>query len=299
MAQDDDAQYKPKRLQTLDNQDMSPQQLEELYNAPAADDLERDFAMPSSSQSGSNIADENALSDLEGSFASPDAKESGSAKLDSAEKLSDKESQAADSLNYSGAGADEKEALDKKKGSRRKKHFFQDEKDVDVWRFWCGAWGRGILGFSFLLMLQFIHIPTNLHDAYSAVSNRAVGKMGDNIFHYYVVKYLVPGMVKNGCTTTRRTKSCADVSGKTNIVTANFRAWRDANIEGKLAEKGIEFRLEATGTGNRVFIISKNLQDRIDLGTFTGNTRDFEGKAFAQLRGKGSLIGSYAEPQKT
>jgi hypothetical protein len=135
-------------------------------------------------------------------------------------------------------------------------------------------------------MLQFIHIPTNLHDAYNAISNRAVDKMGDNIFHYYVVKYLVPGMVKNGCTTTRRTKSCADVSGKTNIVTANFRAWRDANIEGKLAEKGIEFRIESTGSGNRVYVTSKSLRERIDLGTFTGSSRDFEGKAFAQLRGK-------------
>lgn len=114
MARDEDRQYKPKSLQTLDNQDMSPQQLEDLYNAPAADDLERNFAMPSATQSGSDIADENAIDDLEDSFNGPDAKESGSAKLDSAKNLSEKESQGADKLNYTGTEADEKEALDKK-----------------------------------------------------------------------------------------------------------------------------------------------------------------------------------------
>lgn len=288
MTRDDNPQFKPKSLRALDDQDMSPQQLEDLYNAPSADDLERDFAIPSATRSGSDIADENAIDDLENSFNGPDAEDSGSKKLDSAKKLSDKESQGADGLNYTGSGADEKQALaDKERKSKQKKSFLSRRKKVLMFGgFGAILGGGGILGFSFLLMLQFIHIPTNLHDAYNAISNRAVDKMGDNIFHYYVVKYLVPGMVKNGCTTTRRTKSCADVSGKTNIVTANFRAWRDANIEGKLAEKGIEFRIESTGSGNRVYVTSKSLRERIDLGTFTGSSRDFEGKAFAQLRGK-------------
>ncbi|QQS69116.1 peptidoglycan DD-metalloendopeptidase family protein [Candidatus Saccharibacteria bacterium] len=288
MARDEDRQYKPKSLQTLDNQDMSPQQLEDLYNAPAADDLERNFAMPSATQSGSDIADENAIDDLEDSFNGPDAKESGSAKLDSAKNLSEKESQGADKLNYTGTEADEKEALDKKdKKSKLKKSFLSRRKKAMMFGgFGALLGGGGILGFSMFLTLQFIHIPLNVHDAYNAISRRAVEKMGDNIFHYYVVKYLVPGMVKNGCTTTRRTKSCADVSGKTNIVTANFRAWRDANIEGKLAEKGIEIRLEATSKGNKVFLTTPEIREGVELGTYTGKSRDFEDKAFAQLRGK-------------
>jgi hypothetical protein len=63
---------------------MSPEQLDDLYNAPAADDLERDFAMPSASKSGSDIAKENDLSNIRGSFNGPDAEDSGSKKLDSA-----------------------------------------------------------------------------------------------------------------------------------------------------------------------------------------------------------------------
>lgn len=287
MAQDDNPLYRPKRVQTLDR-NAPPHSSHSPYDSPGIDDLERSFAMPSASQSGSSTRDNNAIDGLEDSFNGPDAKDSGSAKLDSAKKLSDKEKQGAGNLNYTGAGSDEKKALDKKNNKpKQKKSFLSRRKKAMMFGgFGFALGGGGLLGLSFFTMLQFIHIPTNLHDAYNAVSNRAVEKMGDNAFHYYVVKYLVPGMVKNGCTTTRRTKSCADVSNKTNIVTAGYRAWRDANIEGKLAEKGIEFRLEATGSGNRIYMTSKNLQERIDLGTFTGKSRDFEDKAFAQLRGK-------------
>lgn len=274
------------------NADSSPlsDPLEDLYNAPAYGEHDDLGLGPSTRQA--------QIDALNRQFDAPSASEKDRRGALSAEELAEKEASPGkkEDFTYSGKGSNndaERTKLDKEEDrSKKRKAWFTKRKKVLL----VGGMGSAVGGISFfaltmLLPLRFIHIPTTVQDAYNQAANRAMEKMGDNMFHYYVVKYLVPGMVKNGCTSTRRTKSCADVSGKTNIVTANFRAWRDANVEGKLAEKwGLEFRLERTNSGtNKVFVTSPNIAERIELGTYTGNARDFDGKAFAQLRNKTEL----------
>ncbi len=135
------------------------------------------------------------------------------------------------------------------------------------------------MAFMSLVPLKLMHMVNNMQDHFFASSLQAAGDMTDNLLRHYITKQLVPGMAKNNCTTTRVTKSCANTSTSNSMVGVMYNSWRDANLEGKLADRGIEIRRE----GNRYFMTTPNIQNQISLGEFTGNTSEFEGKAFKEL----------------
>lgn len=134
---------------------------------------------------------------------------------------------------------------------------------------------------SSVMPTKVLAITTALQNKFFSSAKEATGDMGDNMFRHYLTKHVMPGMVKNNCTSTRVTKSCASVDDTSNPVSALYRAWRDGNIEGKLYEKhGIEIRKE----GNQFFLHTPEIKGRIELGTYNdANTRGFEDKAFAAL----------------
>ncbi|HSH18150.1 MAG TPA: hypothetical protein VK978_02095, partial [Candidatus Saccharimonadales bacterium] len=148
-----------------------------------------------------------------------------------------------------------------------------------------GITGLIIAAFFALLPLKVMSIVTNLKNDAFAASNNAVGKIGESLIRHYIVKAVVPGMVKNNCTTTLVTKSCADVSQANNIVSAMYRSWFDANVEGKMAaNEGVEIiRKPSPGGGHQILMRIKGINNDLDLGTYNGNVQQFKGRAFAVM----------------
>ncbi len=148
-----------------------------------------------------------------------------------------------------------------------------------------GALGIGlgsvlISGFLGLQTMKVQGMTNNWRTIFMSNSMDAADRMSANLMRHYIMRAVIPGMVKNSCSSTLAGKSCADVSDSDNIVSALFRAWRDNNLEGKWAERGFEIQR----VGNRYFIRSSSLNERLDLGTYdAGNTKAFEGRLFAEL----------------
>lgn len=138
-----------------------------------------------------------------------------------------------------------------------------------------------IAGLLSLSSLRVVGYMDNLQSYFFASSEAAAEQMSQNLFRNYVTKQLVPGMVKNNCTTTRVNKSCAYVTGKDNLVGALYGSWRDSNLEGKLATKhGLEIRRE----NNQFFIRSSTVSKDIDIGRYDpAKTAQFDGKMFAAM----------------
>lgn len=133
--------------------------------------------------------------------------------------------------------------------------------------------------------LKLQHFVTNWKQIFYANAFDATTNMSDNLMAHYIVKKVVPGMVKNNCTTTRVNKSCADVSNVSNIVGAGYVAWHGANVEGEWAKDGFEIRREVRNGQHRIFLRSSTINGDLDLGTYNAsNVATFEGKAFAELK---------------
>ncbi len=139
----------------------------------------------------------------------------------------------------------------------------------------------GIFGWSStVLPTKLIGITTGLQSEGFAAADQATEDMEDNFMKHYLIKHVMPGMIKNNCTSTRVTKSCADVSDSSTPAGALYQAWRDGNIERKLFEQhGIEIRRE----GTKFYLHTPQIKERVALGDLSGGTREFEGKAFAAL----------------
>jgi hypothetical protein len=136
----------------------------------------------------------------------------------------------------------------------------------------------GIIGlFMFTLPLKVVHMVTNIQDRFYASAEQASEDMVDNLLRHYFIQQLIPGMIDNNCTSTRVSKSCANVSTSTTIVGVLFNSWRDGRLEEKLANNhGVEIRRE----GNNFFLYTPNA-GRTDLGN--RNSADFNDKAFQEL----------------
>ncbi len=151
-----------------------------------------------------------------------------------------------------------------------------------------GVAGGGITGLivsGFLMLpLQVQNFVENVEDHYSAAVSDATQSMTRSLVRIYIVHKVIPGMIDGKCTSTRVTKSCAKVSTGNTLPSIWARAWRDANIEGTMAEKyGIEIRREGQG-GNRFRLITPDIKEGIDLGTFNpNNTQEFDGKLYAVM----------------
>lgn len=144
-----------------------------------------------------------------------------------------------------------------------------------------GVGTLGLMAFLSLSPLKVTSMVNMLRDATSAASDDATSKMDDRLLENYIIKKVIPGM-KGTCTSTLRDKSCAVVDPKSsNLVSQLYRTWRDNNLEGTLAR---DYGFEIKKVGNNFYVRSPQFNRDLDLGTYDpAKTREFEGRAFAQL----------------
>jgi hypothetical protein len=144
-----------------------------------------------------------------------------------------------------------------------------------------GVGTLGVLAFLGLSPLKVTSMVNMLKNASFAASDDASSKMDDQLLQNYIVKKVIPGM-QGTCKSTRVNKSCAVVSDdSTNLVTMLYHAWRDNNLEGKMAtDFGFEIRKE----GNTFYVLSPQLTEKVRLGQYDpAHVREFDNQAFVEL----------------
>lgn len=112
-----------------------------------------------------------------------------------------------------------------------------------------GGIGGGIVGASmfglFLLPLKVMHMADNLQNTFFSSTEKAMEDTTNRLLAGYLIRHVMPGMSGSCQSTLNVDKSCAIVGEDQGIVSVLYRAWRDTNLEGQLAEKyGIEIRRE-------------------------------------------------------
>lgn len=182
-----------------------------------------------------------------------------------------------------GEGSDPENSFIYSGGKPSKKKGFWNKKRAAIAG---GVLGVGMGGGMFLLWntlpFKVLGVFTNIEDTFFSSFNDASDKMTHNLMRHYIVRRVMPGMIAGGCTTTKINKSCAMISNADNPVEALYNTWRDAKLETKLAnDHGIEIRRD--GNNFSMHFTSKGLKEKIDLGAFTGNTAEYEGKVFQQM----------------
>lgn len=157
--------------------------------------------------------------------------------------------------------------------------------------------GGGILGGGFigLLLALFVSLPlkvqhmvNNIQGVFFSSAEQATEDMTETLFKHYLVKQVVPGMLKNNCTSTRVDKDCVAVSGADNIIGDLYNGWRDGKIEKRLADNGIEIRR----VGKTYYIKTPSTTGDLGdtLGDFDSNNPDvFKNEAFKKLDGRADL----------
>lgn len=217
-----------------------------------SDDLQRQFDAPSAPEPDLKSAEESA--------------EDGVSKSNADQKETDQIGQGYREENESRAGS-------------RVRKFFGSKRNR-----WIGVGvggsivGIGMFGF-FLLPLKVMHVAENLQSTFFSSSEEAAETMTNRLIAGYVIQKVMPGMTGDCRSTLNVNKSCAVVSEDDNFVSKLYRAWRDNNLEGKLADKyGLEIRRE----GGRYFVRSG------DKTLFSGvrdekNPAEFENRMFSEM----------------
>ncbi len=132
-----------------------------------------------------------------------------------------------------------------------------------------------------MMPLKVVSMMQNLQDHFSAAGEQATEDMTENLMQHYLVKKVMPGMVDKKCNSTRVSRSCAKVSDSSSVVGQLFEAWRDSNLEGKMAsDYGIEIRRDGS---NKFYLKTPDLDNQIRLGTFNGATKEMDGDVYAVL----------------
>jgi endonuclease/exonuclease/phosphatase family metal-dependent hydrolase len=145
--------------------------------------------------------------------------------------------------------------------------------------------GIGIFVSMTILPFKVINMVQNLQDHFFAASEQATGDMTEKLMQHYIVQKVLPGMVEHKCNSTRVSRSCAKVSDSSSIVGQLYTAWRDNNLEGKMAEKD---GLEIIRTGNNQFLLkSPHLSNAVSLGTYDGTSNN--GQIYARLNSRAEV----------
>lgn len=136
-----------------------------------------------------------------------------------------------------------------------------------------GGVGGGLAGLavfgSFLVPLKILHIANNLQDNFFAASEQAGEDITEHLFRSYIVNKVMPGMINGKCSSTKVSRSCAVVSTTTGPIGVLYQAWKDNNLEGKLATK---YGIEIQRNGNKFTLITPSTgANGIDLGNLDGN----------------------------
>lgn len=155
--------------------------------------------------------------------------------------------------------------------------------------FWAGIGiGGGVAGllvggFMGLLPLKLVSVMSTIQNTAFSNAEAATGGMGENLFRHYMVKQVIPGL-DGVCRQTNINRSCARFANGDSPVAQLYNAWRDANLEGKMASvQGGNIEIEKRG--NRYFMRAQGVPE-IDLGPRGGTDpeiRVFNEKVYAQM----------------
>ncbi len=148
-----------------------------------------------------------------------------------------------------------------------------------------GGGGAGLLigGFMGLLPLKLISTMSTIQDAAFSNVEAASGSMGENLFRYYLVKQVIPGL-DGACTQTNISRSCARFADGDSPIAQLYNAWRDANLEGKMSSaEGGKIAIEKRGSS---YFMRATGVPEIDLGPRGGSEleiRTFNDNVYAQM----------------
>jgi hypothetical protein len=225
--------------------------LEDAYKAPAATNNELPEGHPSRSDSVDTL-----------SGAALEAAEAGGGKSQPTE--SDEAESAEVGGLYSKRDAGKQGRIKKLASSKRNKWI-------------AGGIGGAIVGtiLTFMLLLPFkvIGILDNLKSTFGAAAEQATERQGERIMSAYIVNKVMPGMLADqACTSTRIDRSCAKVTPGDGPIAVLYNAWRDGNIEKRLADKGIV--IERNGTRFKMITPSTLRDGGINLGDLDLNDID-------------------------
>ncbi|HUP26592.1 MAG TPA: hypothetical protein VM124_03040 [Candidatus Limnocylindrales bacterium] len=142
-----------------------------------------------------------------------------------------------------------------------------------------------VIGFMLMLPLKINNLVENLQTRFFGTSQSAVERRTERLFSDYIKKKVLPGLGPN-CPKTKVSKSCALVDGSSGKLANLYNGWRDANLEGRLAEKyGIEFELK----GNTTYIMKIDKIETDITKLKTGEVvelRDIDGVGRSEVRAK-------------
>lgn len=149
-----------------------------------------------------------------------------------------------------------------------------------------GGIGGGLAGIiiavMFILPLKIINTVENLQNTFGAAGEQAASEMGQRLLRAYIITKVIPGMMGDGrCTSTRVNTSCVKTSLSDSPVSVLFNAWKDNNIEKKLADRGIV--LEREGTNFRMITPATLATNGFDLGRVDLNNLDNTDRALRQV----------------
>ena len=134
------------------------------------------------------------------------------------------------------------------------------------------------------LSMQALSLAVNIQKVMFSSVEEAADAIDDNLFKNYVLKKVMPGMIEGKCKTTKVSKSCALVSKDDGMIGKTWNAWKDANLEGWMANRGFEIIREGNGSASdRFYIRAPGINEKLDVGNYNGGNKEFEGRFFALM----------------
>ena len=210
-------------------------------------------------------------------------------KPDSKDKASEEESGKLGGL-WKGGGAHDKPENNKALRKKARRVLWGSNKRRVLTSFAAGGIGAGVIFGSLTLLapLKVIHMTQNLQNHYFASGEQAVEGTLDNLLKHYLIKQVMPGMLDGLCSTTKVDRTCATTVQGSGVVKQLFRAWRDAKLESKLANKyGIEIIRKGLGKDATFYIRTPDIsgKDGVRLGTYD-KIISYDGNLFAEVPAK-------------
>lgn len=262
MAVYDDQNEKTGGVDQLDR-DSEIDDLEQSFSAPAIRDSERNVSPKYSSKSKKDNTDKVDASDLN----------------NAEQKAGSPDSNATDKVG-AGFTGDVPGIGPVGRAARIKRFFFGTTRRKTTTGIATGGLiaGLAIGGFMGMMPMKLIFFANHIQNAGFGVITGNQEQLAENILSRYIVKQVMPGLT-GACTTTNVNKSCAVVAPGNSQVSKLYNAWRDHNLEGKLAKNhGFEIKR----INNKFYLNVKGIPGDVDLGDVQ-RFKNFDGNLFAEI----------------
>lgn len=132
--------------------------------------------------------------------------------------------------------------------------------------------GLIVAAFLALLPLKILNIVENLQDQFFSTAENAVQTQSQILLSNYIKKYVIPSLSR--CSGSTIDKNCNTIVGSGNNPVQNlYRAWSQAKIENKLADK---YKIEIKKEGNRYFIRAPGIPNGQEIPDLDGDGNLFK-----------------------